>query len=155
MIEICVVFVFNLTKNISHSLLLYSIDLQTAPASAQHRLRFVANVLNENKELVIGPAITLVPQLFSLPLFLVTFILDCQNLENSWLRYLLIISYLISFLPQSTSFLLYILPSSFYSDQWRRTKMGKWVYKLFGWHAAPSRMKMTVLSGTYEATKEK
>ena len=51
--------------------------------SIQARSRLIIDVLRENKEVVIGPAITLVPQLFSLPLFISSFILDCQNLEDS------------------------------------------------------------------------
>lgn len=93
--------------------------------------RLIFEVLNENKELVIGPGITLVPQLFSLPLFVISFILYCQNLESSWVRYLLIASYVTSFIPQMISFMLYILPSSFYSTEWHHTKIGRWVFGFF------------------------
>jgi hypothetical protein len=91
-------------------------------------LRLVFDVLSENKELVIGPGITLVPQLFSLPLFIVSFTLYCQNLESSWVRYLLIASYFTSFIPQLISFMLYVLPSSFYSTEWHDTKIGRWIF---------------------------
>jgi hypothetical protein len=71
------------------------------------RLRLIVDVLRENKEFIVGPAITLVPQLFSLPLFISSFVFDCQNLEDSWLRHFLIVSYWISFTPQWTSFFLF------------------------------------------------
>jgi hypothetical protein len=95
------------------------------------RLRLVLNVLSENKELIIGPGITLVPQLFSLPLFVISFTLYCQNLESSWVRYLLITSYFTSFIPQLTSFMLYVLPSSFYSTEWQNTKINQWMFGFF------------------------
>jgi hypothetical protein len=91
----------------------------------------VCEVLSENKELVIGPSITLVPQLFSLPLFIVSFTLYCQNLETSWIRYLLISSYFASFIPQMISFMLYIFPSSFYSSEWHATKMSQLISDVF------------------------
>jgi hypothetical protein len=100
------------------------------------RLRLVFEVLRENKELIIGPGITVVPQLFSLPLFVISFTLYCQNLENSWMRYLLIASYFTSFIPQLISFMLYILPSSFYSTQWHGTKMSKWILDFFQFNRA-------------------
>jgi hypothetical protein len=88
-------------------------------------------VLSENKELVIGPSITLVPQLFSLPLFVISFTLYCRNLETSWVRYLLISSYFTSFIPQTISFMLYVFPSSFYSSEWHATKMSQLLSDIF------------------------
>ena len=93
-------------------------------------LRLIFDVLSDNKELVIGPGTTLVPQLFSLPLFIISFTLYCQNLESSRLRYLLIVSYFTSFIPQLISFMLYVLPSSFYSAEWRSTKISRWISDL-------------------------
>ena len=94
------------------------------------RSRLIVEVLGENKEFVVGAVITLVPQLFSLPLLISSFIFDCRNLEDSWLRHFLIVSYWISFTPQWTSFLLYILPSSLYSSEWRRTNVHRWINNL-------------------------
>ena len=99
--------------------------------SLKTQFYFVLNVFSENKELIIGPAITLVPQLFSLPLFVISFTLYCQNLESSWVRYLLIVSYFTSFIPQLTSFMLYILPSSFYSNEWHETTISQWISVVF------------------------
>lgn len=96
-------------------------------ASLREKIRFFCEVLRENKELVIGPGITLIPQLSLIPLFVVAFTLDCLNLESNRLRYLLIVSYFMSFIPQLTSFFLYVLPSSFYSNEWRATTIGRWI----------------------------
>ena len=121
----------------------------------RRRLRLIADVLNENKEFVIGPAITLVPQLFSLPLFISSFIFDCQNLEESWLRHFLIVSYWISLTPQWTSFFLYIAPSSFYSNEWHQTNAGRWIRHLLHWHTSAPTTKSTALSLTQNITKVK
>ena len=120
-----------------------------------YRFQFILHVLNQNKELVIGPAITLVPQLFSVPLFLATFILNCQHLETSPVRYLLMFSYLVSFVPQSISFLLYISTSSFYSKEWHNTRMCLWMNRLFRWHAPLTTRGPTILSGARENTKDR
>ena len=91
----------------------------------QNRLRLLRTVLAENKELVIGPAFTLLPQLFSLPYFIASLTLRCQNLQGSGLRYLLTASYFTTFTPPLISFFLYISPSSFYTKEWQATSVGK------------------------------
>jgi hypothetical protein len=77
---------------------------------------------------VIAPAFTLIPQIFSLPFFIASFLLRCQNIQGHHIRYLLITSYFTTFIPQLTSFFLYISPSSFYSKEWHTTIIGKWIY---------------------------
>jgi hypothetical protein len=93
------------------------------------RVRLVCHLV-ENKELILGPGVTLIPQLFSLPLFIVSIAFACQDIEKSSLRYLLIISYLITFIPQLTSFFLYISTSSFYIQEWCLTNLSKWFQRL-------------------------
>ena len=100
---------------------------QSNVAPRQNRLHLLRTVLAENKELVIGPAFTLLPQLFSLPYFIASLTLRCQNLQGSGLRYLLTGSYFTTFIPPLTSFFLYISPSTFYSQEWRATKLAKWL----------------------------
>jgi hypothetical protein len=100
----------------------------------QNRFYLLREVLSENKELVIGPAFTLVPQLFSLPLFIASILLVCQTIETSPLRYLLIISYFTSFIPQLISFFLYISPSSLYFKEWHATNMSKRIDALKQWY---------------------
>ena len=112
------------------------------------RLRLIVDVLRENREFVIGPAITLIPQLFSLPLFISSFIFNCQNLEDSWLRHFLIVSYWISFTPQWSSFFLYISPSSFYLSEWRQTHLGRWMTHLPHRHPAARTKAPAAISGT-------
>ena len=97
------------------------------PSNAQSRFRLLIDVITENKELILAPAITLVPQLFSLPFFIASFSVVCQDLRSHQLRYLLIVSYFTTFIPPLTSFFLYISPSSFYSKEWHFTNAGKWI----------------------------
>ena len=109
-----------------------SIEIQLSSLNTQNRFRLLIDVLTENKELVVAPAITLIPQLFSLPSFIASFLLGCQDLRDNNLRYLLIASFFITFIPQLISFFLYISPSSFYSKEWYATNIGKWIknYKI-------------------------
>ena len=105
-----------------------------------HWCRLAVNVLRENRELVIGPSITLIPLSFSLPLIVAGFVLNCENLENSWFRYLLIISYWATLTPKWTSFFLYISSSSFYMGEWRKTKIRRWMHKRLNcWHSSVLR----------------
>lgn len=96
-------------------------------------------VLNENKEIIARPIITVVPSvffLFSLPFLIVAFSLGCQSVENSWIRYLLITFYFITFIPQTTTFFLYIYPSSFYWKEWQATVISKRI-TAFRQHRSP------------------
>lgn len=92
------------------------------------RQNLFRGVLNENKEILTRPLITVVPSmfsLFSLPMLIVGFSLGCQVSENSSIRYLLIASYFLTFVPQMATFLLYIYPSSFYRREWQATSLSK------------------------------
>lgn len=96
------------------------------------RFELLRDVLNQNKESISRPAISLIPSifnLFSLPLFVSSFSVGCTNLETSPLRYLFITFYLILFIPQMLTFYLYIYPSSLYLSEWRLTKIGMWLTK--------------------------
>ena len=129
---------------------------QSVWMNIRDRLQLIVDVLSENKEFVLGPAITLVPQLFSLPLFISSFILDCRNLDGSWLRYFLIVSYWISFTPQWTSFFLYIAPSSLFSSEWRRTNICRRIDQVLHRHPpAPLATTLAMLSSTQYVTKQK
>jgi hypothetical protein len=104
--------------------------IEQSPVRLISRLRLLCDVLVENKELIMGPALTLIPQLFSLPLFIVSVVFVCQEIETSSLRYFLIASSLTSFIPQLTTFFLYISPSSFYTQEWQTTNIRKWLHGL-------------------------
>ena len=103
---------------------------QSNVAPRQNRLHLLRSVLIENKELVIGPAFTLLPQLFSLPYFVASLMLECRDLQRTGLRYLLTLSYFTTFIPPLTSFFLYIAPSTFYTKEWQATSIGKWLMTL-------------------------
>jgi hypothetical protein len=95
-----------------------------------NHLNLLRDVLSTNKEMIARPAVALVPSFFSLlslPLFIASSSLDCGNLENSPKRYVLISFYLISFIPQMITFFIHVHPSSFYSNEWRLTRVGKWL----------------------------
>ena len=94
-------------------------------SNARKAFRAYINLLVENKELILGPAITMVPQLFSLPQFIFSFSLACKEFNVDWQRYLLIIFYFITYLPQVLLYKLYISPSSFYRDEFHATKLYK------------------------------
>ena len=92
--------------------------------SNEARRTILRNVLNENREMITRPAITLIPSifsLFSLSFLIISFSLGCQNLEDNPLRYLLIIFYFVTFFPQMLMFYLYIYPSSLYWKEWQST----------------------------------
>ena len=107
----------------------FSILCLANPDEIRHdRRAMLRNVLHENREMITQPAITLVPSifsLFSLPLFIISFSLGCQNLKDNPLRYLLITFYFLTFLPQVVMFYLYIYPSSLYWKEWQSTKISQ------------------------------
>ena len=144
-------FLINLCATIIISVVVVKKKMNTL--QTKHTVRFVVNVLREHKELVIGPGITLIPQLFSLPLVIFSFSLNCQNIENSWLRYLLIASYWTSLIPQLISFFLYIGPSSFYLSEWRKTEMAQSMRRLWSRRPATRPMNFTVLPVLHRMNK--
>ena len=119
------------------------------------RRNLFRDVLQENKEMIARPAITLVPSVFSffsLPLFIVAFSLECQNLEHSSLRYLLIVFYFLTFIPPIFTFVLYIYPSSFYWKEWQTTCIGQ---RIAAFRQTHSPNNSTVLLIAKKATKRK
>lgn len=92
------------------------------------RLNVLRDVWNEHKEMIARPMITLIPSifsLFSLPLFIISFSLACQTETINRLRYLLLISYFLLFIPQIMTFFLYIYPSTFHLKEWKSTTIAK------------------------------
>ena len=100
-----------------------------------------------------GPALTLVPQLFSLPIFVVSVVFVCQAIETTPLRYLIIVSYAASFIPQMTTFFLYISPSSFYKREWYATNISKWLQSLTGRPRQALPTGVTIFSTMKEKTR--
>ena len=102
-------------------------------------LRTYYSLLSDNKELILAPSVTMLPQLFALPQFILSFSLACQEFNVNWQRYLLIISYFITYLPQVLSYKLYISPSSFYKNEFHATKLYK---RISQWRILISRRRL-------------
>ena len=83
------------------------------------------DLLTENKELIVAPSLTMLPQLFSLPQFILSISLACQEFKVNWQRYVLIISYFVTCFPQVLSYKLFVSPSTFYTTQFHATKLYK------------------------------
>lgn len=107
------------------------------------------DVLNENKEMIARPAITLIPSsfsLFSLPLFILAFSLGCRNIDEHPLRYLVLTFYFLTFIPSMITFILYIYPSSFYWREWQSTEMSQRMSNFRNRHPN-TEMTMTATTG--------
>lgn len=61
----------------------------------------------------------------SLPQAILSFSYACTELKQPWQRYVLLTTYFLSYLPQILGFLLYVLPSAAFSEEFRLTKLGK------------------------------
>jgi hypothetical protein len=78
--------------------------------------------LKIQKEQYITPIIIV---LSSLPQIILSFLYACTELKQSWQRYTLLITYFLSYLPQMLGFILYVLPSTSYSEEFRQTMVYK------------------------------
>ncbi len=61
----------------------------------------------------------------ALPQAILSFLYACTELKQSWQRYTLLTTYFLSYLPQMRGFILYILPSRTFSNEFRLTIIGK------------------------------
>lgn len=98
---------------------------KTAVKDSRSTFRIYLDLLNKYKELILPPLITMLPQLFFLPQFILSFSFACQEFRINWQRYLLIISFFLTYSPQVLSYKLYISPSSFYTEEFHETKLYK------------------------------
>ena len=94
--------------------------------NTRHRLHLICHLFTNNKEIITRPMIALIPSIFSVLYFIGSFSLNCQNIHQNNMRYLMIVFYFISFIPQMITFLLYVYPSSLYFSEWRLTIFGQW-----------------------------
>ncbi|CAF4076366.1 unnamed protein product [Rotaria sordida] len=78
----------------------------------------------KQKELYLNPVVIIFS---TLPQIIISFSLACTELSTSWKRYILLITYFLSFLPQMLSLILHILPSTLYNKEFHETM----IYKLF------------------------
>lgn len=77
------------------------------------------------KELYITPIIII---LSALPQTILTFILACAQLSD-WQRHTLLGAYLLSYAPQVSGFILYVLPSSSYKKEFSQTLLAQKYFK--------------------------
>jgi hypothetical protein len=61
----------------------------------------------------------------ALPQFIISFNFACTEPNIAWQRYILTVAYFLSYLPQILTFLLYVLPSTFYKSEFQLTRIGK------------------------------
>ncbi|CAF1589927.1 unnamed protein product [Didymodactylos carnosus] len=77
----------------------------------------------QNKEQYLTPIIII---LCALPQLVISFSLSCTPLtETTWKRVSLLITYLLSFVPQLLGFILYVLPSTSYKQEFKKTAIAK------------------------------
>jgi len=114
-----------LIQIISITILLIQIACSRARISGNNQQMFFnlfMKQLKTQKEQYITP-ITIV--LSSLPQTVLSFSYACSELKQSWQRYILLTAYFLSYLPQMLGFILYVLPSTTYSNEFRQTVVGK------------------------------
>lgn len=112
------------------------IDEAALQIASRSTCRVYIDLLMKRKELILAPLVVMLPQLFSLPQFIFSLSLACQEFQINWQRYLLILSYFVTYLPQALSYKLYISPSSFYTEQYHATKL---YHRISRWRAALRR----------------
>ena len=78
--------------------------------------------LKIQKEQYVTPMIIV---LSSLPQTILSFSYACSELKQSWQRYILLTTYFLSYLPQMLGFILYVLPSTTFSEEFYQTRIGK------------------------------
>lgn len=94
---------------------------KTANATTMTFRRILKKQFSMHKELYITPAIIL---LSGLPQTIVSFGLACTQL-TVWQRHLLLVVFLLTYIPQVLGFILYVLPSSSYKKEFNETSLGK------------------------------
>ncbi|CAF0857990.1 unnamed protein product [Adineta steineri] len=68
--------------------------------------------------------------LSALPQAIFSFSYACTELTEGWQRYTLLTTYFLSYLPQILGFILYVLPSKTYKEEFRKTFIGKLLIKI-------------------------
>ena len=97
----------------------------TPTTNSQSKWRIYLDLLKKYKELILPPSVTMLPQLFSLPQFILSFSFACQEFKLAWQRYLLIVAFFVTYLPQVFLYKLYISSSSFYTEEFHATNLYK------------------------------
>jgi hypothetical protein len=75
-----------------------------------------------HKEYYITPMIIVFS---SLPQTILSFSYACTELKQSWQQNILLTTYFLSYLPQMLGFILHVLPSTVYTEEFQQTVIGK------------------------------
>jgi hypothetical protein len=114
-----------LIQVISITVLIIQITVSRARTSGNRQQTFFdlfRRQLKTQKEQYVTPTIII---LSSLPQAILSFSYACTELKQSWQRYTLLTTYLLSYLPQMLGFILYVLSSTTFSEEFRQTIVGK------------------------------
>ena len=111
-----------LIQIISITILFIQIACNRARISGSTFWNILIRQIRTQKEQYITPIIII---LSSLPQTILSFSYTCTELKQSWQRYTLLTTYFLSYLPQLLGFILYVLPSTTYLEEFRQTPIGK------------------------------
>ena len=100
---------------------------RTTEASHENTfLKILKRKFKMNKEHYFTPTVII---LSSLPQIVFSFTYACSELKEAWQKYTLMATYLLSYLPQILGFVLYVLPSTKYKEEFQNTFIGKRILK--------------------------
>ncbi|CAF3583830.1 unnamed protein product [Adineta steineri] len=111
-----------LIQIIAITILIIQVACNRVRISNQTFLNLFIKQIKTQKEQYITPIIIIIS---SLPQIILAFSYSCTELKQSWQRYTLLTTYFLSYLPQMLGFILYVLPSTTYSQEFRQTPIGK------------------------------
>jgi hypothetical protein len=94
---------------------------RTSGTSQQTFVDLFKKQLKMQKELYITPMVIVFS---SLPATILSFSYACTELNQSWQRYTLLTAYFLSYLPQILGFILYVLPSTMFKQEFQQTMIG-------------------------------
>jgi hypothetical protein len=120
MIHYLTSFLVNLICTIT--LLILIVRIRANADKKKSRWQTFKQEFKKNKEIFI-PSIILI--ISALPHLIISFSLGCSDLDTKWQRYMLIISFFSAYVPQTLSFHLYVKPSKFFLEEFRKTKVWK------------------------------
>lgn len=79
-----------------------------------------------HKEYYLAPIIII---LSALPQAIFSFTYACTELKYEWQRYTLLTTYFLSYLPQMFGFIVYVLPSTAYKEEFQKTLIGRKLFR--------------------------
>ena len=118
-------FVPFLIQIISITILIIQLAFSRARTNSNNEQTFTnlfVRQLKMQKEQYVTPMIIV---LSSLPQTILSFSYACSELKQSWQRYILLTTYFLSYLPQMLGFILYVLPSTAFVEEFHQTRIGK------------------------------